>query len=110
MNSNELADLIIDTVNAYKRAVNLPETPKTPERVAGVVAGVENMRNNPNLSPIENHEAWMERMKADGWVYGEELSETEKTHPALLPYEDVSDFYKINDLIFLAIVSANSYR
>lgn len=107
MNENDLAILVVDTVNAYKRAVHLPETPKTPERLAGIVAGIKNLWENPGISPYENHEAWAERMFADGWVHGPLLSEENKIHPALVPFEDVPDFYKINDLLFLAIVNAN---
>lgn len=107
MTSKDIALLVINTVNAYKRAVNLPETPYTEERIAGVVAGVENLWKNPNITAEKNHNAWVERMIADGWHYGSELSEIDKTHPALVSYDLVPDFYLVNDLLFLNIVKAN---
>ena len=43
------------------------------------------------------HEVWsMGRMK-DGWTYGEERNDTEKKHPCLVPYEELSEKEKEYD-------------
>jgi hypothetical protein len=55
-----------------------------------------------------NHNQWMTHMIQKGWVWGEEVDEELKKHPALVDWDAVMDLYKVNDLIFLAI--ANKHR
>lgn len=107
--AQRVALMVMETVNAYKRAVHLPETPIDiqSQRFKSVVAGVLELWDNPEVSPAENHDKWVERMKSDGWVYGYEVDEVTRTHPALLDYHDVPPFYKVNDLLFLNIVRSN---
>lgn len=40
------------------------------------------------------HEVWAAGRFMDGWKYGEERSDTEKTHPCLVPYEQLSETEK----------------
>ena len=37
------------------------------------------------------HEVWSAGRINDGWTYGEKRNDTEKKHPCLLPYEELSD-------------------
>lgn len=37
------------------------------------------------------HEVWAVGKLADGWTYGEKLDKDKKTHPLLVPYEDLSE-------------------
>lgn len=98
----------LDVINAYKRAVNLPETPIVQgERFDGIVQGVLNVWEHPHITPEENHNNWVEQMMENGWTYGE-LNEELKTHPALVNYEDIPFEYKVNDILFMAIVLANT--
>lgn len=43
------------------------------------------------------HEIWSLGRIKDGWVYGESRSDREKTHPCLIPYEELPDSEKEYD-------------
>ncbi|MFR9504239.1 MAG: RyR domain-containing protein [Rikenellaceae bacterium] len=43
------------------------------------------------------HNTWMQGRIDDGWVYGEELSDTLKIHPSIIPYEELSEEEKDYD-------------
>lgn len=60
------------------------------------------------------HENWsLGRMK-EGWVYGQTRSDTEKTNPCLVPYDQLSDSEKEYDrksaLETLKLIIALGYR
>lgn len=70
------------------------------------IEGVRGILKNPDRTPEESHNAWMEHKKADGWVYGPVKDAQAKTHPNMVPYHHVSMLNKdrAKDCIFLAIV------
>ena len=37
------------------------------------------------------HEVWAQGRMAEGWTYGEERDDQRKTHPCLVPYEELPD-------------------
>ena len=43
------------------------------------------------------HENWSENKIKDGWVWGEELDATKKTHPSITEYENLSEEEKNYD-------------
>lgn len=43
------------------------------------------------------HEVWSAGRMAEGWTYGEERNDVEKTHPCLVPYEELSEAEKEYD-------------
>lgn len=43
------------------------------------------------------HEVWAESRISQGWVYGEQRDDEKKTHPCLVPYEDLSEEEKEYD-------------
>ena len=43
------------------------------------------------------HEVWSAGRIAEGWTYGEERNDVEKTHPCLVPYEELSEAEKEYD-------------
>jgi hypothetical protein len=46
---------------------------------------------------INNHELWAELRIAEGWNYGPERDDTAKTHPDLVPYEELPESEKEYD-------------
>lgn len=43
------------------------------------------------------HEVWSEGRMKDGWTYGEERNDSEKHHPCLVPYEELTETEKEYD-------------
>ena len=43
------------------------------------------------------HEVWAQSRIEQGWVYGLERSDAHKTHPCLIPYEDLPEIEKAYD-------------
>ncbi|MCR4958659.1 MAG: Ryanodine receptor Ryr, partial [Prevotella sp.] len=58
-----------------------------PEELEGLV---EQMAKNV-------HEVWAETRIAQGWTYGEQRNDALKTHPCLIPYEDLPEEEKVYD-------------
>ena len=43
------------------------------------------------------HEVWAETRIAQGWTYGEQRSDELKTHPCLIPYEELPEEERVYD-------------
>jgi hypothetical protein len=69
-----------------------------------LIAGIERVLERPDETPEENHQAWMEYRAAEGWVYGPFKDEARKTHPCMVPYDQLDRLDKSKDAIFLAVV------
>ena len=54
---------------------------------------------NPLVEQIAKnvHEVWAQSRMEQGWVYGEERNDTLKTHPCLIPYEELPEVEKAYD-------------
>lgn len=62
--------------------------------------------NNPDAGPAASHESWMKEKVDAGWVYGQVKDPVAKTHPCIVPYEQLPEFQKIKDYLFIAVVNA----
>lgn len=68
------------------------------------IEGVQNALKG--LTPKEMHESWMQSKLDDGWEYGAVKNAVSKTHPCLVPYEELPEDQKLKDVVFLSIVKA----
>ena len=57
-------------------------------------------------TPQESHASWLERKAAEGWVYGPIKDPVAKTHPCIVPFEDLSTEDRMKDVLFVAVVEA----
>ena len=71
---------------------------------ASSVEGVMKALNG--YGPRELHESWSEFKTKNGWVYGPEKDFEKKTHPCLVPYDDLPYEQKLKDAVFGSIVRA----
>jgi hypothetical protein len=53
-----------------------------------------------STSDSDRHEAWIRMHVDDGWVYGEQFDPKAKTHPNLMPWEDLPDSTRSKAKIF----------
>lgn len=70
------------------------------------IKGVKFRLENPEAGPDAQHNAWSADKIADGWVYGEVKDAEKKTHPCLVPFEELPLFQQKKDKLFSAIVDA----
>ncbi len=54
---------------------------------------------NPLVEQIAKnvHEVWAQNRMKQGWTYGEERNDALKTHPCLIPYEELPEVEKAYD-------------
>ena len=61
-----------------------------------------------------NHDHWAQKRFAEGWRHGEERSDINKTHPDLVPYDQLSESEKEYDrktvLEVLKTITALGYK
>jgi len=70
------------------------------------IAGVEMHLANPDATPEQSHESWLEQKIADGWTYGEVKDPEKKEHPCCVPFEELAPEQKAKDYLFRATVHA----
>lgn len=106
-------DQIAEVVHEANRALQLIQDDPAPSQHwpdapgwqrESAVDGVKNAL--AGATSEESHENWCRFREADGWVHGETKSESARTHPALIPYEELSAELKLRDDLFIAIVGA----
>lgn len=73
---------------------------------SSAVKGVEFKLANPNAPDSAQHDAWMKDKVDSGWKYGIEKDSTIKTHPCIVPFEELPEFQQKKDKLFQAIVTA----
>lgn len=54
-------------------------------------------------SPAELHDDWVTAYEAMGWVYGPERDAKRKTHPDMVPYDDLEPRERDKDAVFVAL-------
>lgn len=57
-------------------------------------------------TPEGQHGAWVKDKVDAGWVFGEVKDAEKKTHPCIVPYEQLSHFEKTKDHLFVAVVNS----
>lgn len=59
---------------------------------------------NPDAPISAQHDAWMADKIAEGWVYGPRKDSVNKTHPCLVPYDQLPLHQKFKDTLFVTTV------
>jgi ketosteroid isomerase-like protein len=61
--------------------------------------GVEFALKNPNMTPEQNHENWMKCKAAQGWIYGTVKDFEKKTHPDMVPFNELPRIEQDKDIM-----------
>lgn len=69
--------------------------------------GVRYVLNNTEATASDIHEKWMRDKLEQGWKYGEVKDAENKTHPSLVPFDQLSSDEKFKDSVFVAIIKAH---
>jgi len=59
-----------------------------------------------DFGPEASHISWMQQKEAEGWVYGRAKDELNKTHPCMVPFNQLPKEQQAKDYIFRAVVHA----
>ncbi len=65
-------------------------------------------QNNDDFTAKKSHENWMEHKFQEGWTYGPIKDADAKTHPWLIPFDELPPEQQAKDYIARAIVDALS--
>ena len=60
----------------------------------------------PDAARSIQHDNWMNEKIAKGWIYGKVKDTKAKTHPCIVPFEELPKFQQKKDELFCAIVNA----
>jgi len=58
------------------------------------------------FGPEASHIGWMKQKVDEGWVYGEFKDPEKKTHPCIVPFDQLPREQQAKDYIFRAVVHA----
>lgn len=70
------------------------------------IKGVQFHIDNPDAGPSASHEEWLREKVATGWTWGLEKDPEAKTHPCMVPYDQLPVDQRFKDYIFCALVKA----
>jgi hypothetical protein len=110
MKTEDIARICHEANRAY--CVTLGDTSQPPWDVApawqkeSAIAGVEAILSGECTSPAVSHARWYARKQGEGWVYGRTKDVDLKTHPCMVPYEELPVDQQRKDLLFIAIILA----
>ena len=107
----ELAACVAHEVNrAYCAA--LGDTSQLPWDAApdwqreSAVNGVRHILANPDTTPAESHANWLREKELGGWVWGPVKDVENRTHPCMVPYDQLPQEQRVKDHLFGAAVRA----
>lgn len=105
-----LARVVHETMRAYARALDdtrMPAWGQAPQWMKRATCeAVQFRRDNPNAPPSAQHDQWMAQKYEDGWVYGTVKDAVAKTHPLLVPYEELPNDQRRKDVLIGAVINA----
>ncbi|MBL7772555.1 MAG: hypothetical protein JNM95_06835 [Chitinophagaceae bacterium] len=70
------------------------------------IEGVTHRLAHPEQGFNAQHIQWMEEKVKQGWTFGLEKDADKKTHPCLVPFEELPLFQQQKDKLFCMIVDA----
>ena len=68
--------------------------------------GVRFVIDNPDAGDSAQHDAWMAEKAAAGWTYAEVKDDEAKTHPCMVPFDQLPPEQQAKDRLFRAVVRA----
>ena len=70
------------------------------------VQGVKFVLGNLDAPASASHDAWVKDKVADGWQYGPVKDPALKTHPCIVPYDQLPPTQRGEDYLFMAVVKS----
>ena len=110
LSNEQIAQLCHEANKAYCESIgdmSQPEWEDAPQwQKDSAILGVESVIANPKTTPEQSHISWLNHKQSEGWVYGPEKDPAAKTHPCMVPYEQLPTSQRIKDYIFITVVNS----
>lgn len=68
------------------------------DQLKSLLDGIHFADLHPEMTPEQNHKNWMKMKLEQGWVYGPVKDFEAKTHPDLVPFNQLPDIEKRKDI------------
>lgn len=68
------------------------------------VLGARFTLDNPDAGDSASHDSWLAEKARDGWVHGDTKDPDAKTHPCIVPFDELPLEQQIKDELFRATV------
>lgn len=107
----KIAKIAHETIRSFNLMLGDTDTlwKDEPEKVKRVYTKHVNfLIDHPDSDPRTVHELWRKYKHGEGWIFGEDKSREEKTHPCLVSYEDLHEIEKMKYYLFLTVVKDHS--
>ncbi len=66
--------------------------------------GVDAVANGEITNPKQSHENWLAEKEEEGWIWGEEKDPELKTHPCVMPFDELPATQQFKDHLFFTTV------
>jgi len=110
MNHEQIAHVAHEVNRAYCQALgdnSQPTWEEAPDwQKSSAMNGVALHLDNPDAGPEASHESWYAEKEAAGWISGPDKDPKKKTHPCMVPFDELPLVYQAKDFIFRAVVHA----
>jgi hypothetical protein len=103
------AEFVYEGARLQAMAVDAPVVPEPwgerEEAFRAQMRPVIEMMCGPNrkTSPKELHDDWVKAYETMGWAYGPERDPVAKTHPDMVPYDELESRERDKDEVFVAL-------
>lgn len=108
MNLEQIAKVCHEVNRAYCSGIGDNSQPSWSDaprwQRESAINGVRFHIQSPDAGPSGSHENWMNEKLANGWKYGPVKDPVAKEHPCLVPYEQLLEFQRLKDKLFVAVV------
>ena len=72
-------------------------TPYVPKPIETSAVDLSNLQPLVEKLVRNAHEIWAQQRMKDGWIWGPHRDDARKTHPCLVPYEELPESEKLYD-------------
>lgn len=76
----------------------------TEDLAQSILSGAYVVVTNPDITPDQIHQEWMDYRAKEGWEYGDVKDPELKTHPNMLPFYELPIEERIKDMVFINAV------